>query len=122
MRLTIKREEFLKGLSIASRAVASKVAVAVLANLKIDLNENGWILRDDAQRQQIDSPLEHNSGIEVMFFYEGIATNKNFNKVKEMSFNSAKNMNTMIYNPCMNNNNNNNISYIFRTPKQYSFF
>ena len=73
-------------------------------SIYFDLNENGWILRDDAQRQQIDSPLEHNSGIEVMFFYEGIATNKNFNKVKEMSFNSAKNMNTMIYNPCMNNN------------------
>ena len=79
-------------------------------SIYFDLNENGWILRDDAQRQQIDSPLEHNSGIEVMFFYEGIATNKNFNKVKEMPFNSAKNMNTMIYNPCMNNNNNNNIN------------
>ena len=44
MRLTIKREEFLKGLSIASRAVASKVAVAVLANLKLDLNENGLFI------------------------------------------------------------------------------
>lgn len=44
MRLTIKREEFLKGLAIASRAVASKVAVAVLANLKVDLNENGLFI------------------------------------------------------------------------------
>ena len=41
MRFTIRRDEFLKGLTIASRAVASKVAVAVLANLKLDLNENG---------------------------------------------------------------------------------
>lgn len=44
MRFTIRREELLKGLSIASRAVASKVAVAVLANLKIELNENGLFI------------------------------------------------------------------------------
>ena len=39
MRFTIKREELLKGLNIASRAVASKVAVPVLANLKFELNK-----------------------------------------------------------------------------------
>ena len=44
MRFTIKREEFLKGLQTASRAVASKVAVAVLANLKLELNENGLFI------------------------------------------------------------------------------
>ena len=44
MRFTIKREELLKGLAVASRAVASKVAVAVLANLKIELNENGLFI------------------------------------------------------------------------------
>ena len=44
MRFTIKREEFVKGLSIASKAVASKVTVAVLANIKLDLNENGLFL------------------------------------------------------------------------------
>ena len=44
MRFTIKREEFLKGLTIASRAVANKVAVAVLANLKIELNEKGLFI------------------------------------------------------------------------------
>lgn len=44
MRFTIKREELLKGLSVAARAVASKVAVAVLANLKIELNENGLFI------------------------------------------------------------------------------
>ena len=44
MRFTIKREEFLKGLTVASRAVASKVAVPVLANLKIELNENGLFI------------------------------------------------------------------------------
>lgn len=44
MKFTIKREEFLKGLMVASRAVASKVAVPVLSNLKIDLNEKGLFL------------------------------------------------------------------------------
>lgn len=44
MRFTIKREEFLKGLSIANRAVASKAAVPVLLNLKIELNENGLFI------------------------------------------------------------------------------
>ena len=32
MRFTIKREEFLKGLNIASRAISSKNAKAVLEN------------------------------------------------------------------------------------------
>jgi len=44
MRFTIKRDEFLKGLNIASRAVASKVAVAVLANLKLELDANGLFI------------------------------------------------------------------------------
>lgn len=44
MKFTIKRDEFLKGLNIASRAVASKVAVAVLANFKIELNEEGLFI------------------------------------------------------------------------------
>jgi DNA polymerase-3 subunit beta len=44
MKFTINREEFLKGLNIASRAVANKVAVAVLANLKIELDERGLFI------------------------------------------------------------------------------
>ena len=44
MRFTIRRDELLKGLNIASRAVASKVAVPVLANLKFDLNEKGLFI------------------------------------------------------------------------------
>lgn len=41
MRFTIKKEEFLKGLNIASRAVGSKVALPILTNLKIELDETG---------------------------------------------------------------------------------
>ena len=44
MKFTIIREEFLKGLNIASRAVASKNAIPVLNNLKIDLDETGLYL------------------------------------------------------------------------------
>ena len=44
MRFTIKREEFLKGLNIVSRAVSNKVVVAVLANLKIELDERGLFI------------------------------------------------------------------------------
>lgn len=41
MRFTINREEFLKGLSIAGRAISSRIPLAILANLKLELNEEG---------------------------------------------------------------------------------
>lgn len=44
MRFTIKREEFLKGLTTASRAISSNIALAVLANLKVELDENGLFI------------------------------------------------------------------------------
>ena len=39
MRFTIKREEFLKGLNVANRAVSSKIAMPVLENLRLDLTK-----------------------------------------------------------------------------------
>ena len=45
MRFVIKRDEFLKGLLIAGRAVNSKSsAVPVLANLKLELNDKGLFI------------------------------------------------------------------------------
>ena len=44
MRFTINREEFLKGLTTASRAINSKNPIAALTNLKIELNENGLFI------------------------------------------------------------------------------
>ena len=41
MRLTINREQLLKGLTISARAVGSKVPVPLLLNLKLVLNEKG---------------------------------------------------------------------------------
>ena len=44
MKFTIKREEFLKGLNIAARAVSNKASVPVLENLKLDLDEKGLFI------------------------------------------------------------------------------
>ena len=44
MRFTINREEFLKGLNAASRAVSSKVAMPVLENLKLELTDRGLFI------------------------------------------------------------------------------
>lgn len=41
MRLTINREQLLKGLTIAAKAIGSKVPVPLLMNLKLVLNEKG---------------------------------------------------------------------------------
>ncbi|MCR4879511.1 MAG: hypothetical protein K5906_00955, partial [Bacilli bacterium] len=44
MRFTINREEFLKGLTTASRAINAKNPIAALTNVKLDLNENGLFI------------------------------------------------------------------------------
>ncbi len=41
MRLSIDKEQFLKGLAIASKAIAAKSPDPLLSNLKLDLNEKG---------------------------------------------------------------------------------
>lgn len=44
MRFTIKRDELLKSLNIASRGIASKTPVPVLSNFKLQLNEEGLFI------------------------------------------------------------------------------
>ena len=44
MRFTIKREEFLKGLNVAGRAVANKSIMPVLENLYIELTDRGLFI------------------------------------------------------------------------------
>lgn len=41
MRFTINREEFLKGLNIAGRAISSKTPLPIYSNLKLELDEEG---------------------------------------------------------------------------------
>lgn len=62
MRFTIKREELLKGLTVASRAVASKVATPVLANLKIELDENGLFITGSNYDLTIKTFIPYKSG------------------------------------------------------------
>ena len=62
MRFTIKRDEFVKGLSIASRAVASKTPIVVLANFKLDLNEEGLTITGSNYDLSIKTLIPHRIG------------------------------------------------------------
>ena len=58
-----------------------------------DFNQKSWIVRDDSKTQKINSPLEHNQGIEVILFFEAIINNNMNNN--NMMMNS--NMNVLYY-------------------------
>ena len=62
MRFTIRREEFVRGLTIASRAVASKTPVVVLANFKLDLNEDGLYITGSNYDLSIRTLIPHRIG------------------------------------------------------------
>ena len=62
MRFTIKREELLKALNIASRAVSSKVAVPVLRNLKLELDEKGLSITGSDFDITIKTVIPYSSG------------------------------------------------------------
>ena len=86
MRFTIKREEFLKGLATASRAVANKVAVAVLANLKIELNENGLFITGSNYDLTIKTQVPYRfNGVEIIRNYKEGATLINAKLITEIA-------------------------------------
>ena len=86
MRFTIKREEFLKGLLTASRAVASKVAVPVLSNLKIELDENGLFITGSNYDLTIKTLVPYKDGeIEVIRNYKEGATLINSKIITEIA-------------------------------------
>lgn len=66
MRFTIKREDFLKGLNVASRAIASKNAKAVLENLKLDLDERGLFITGTDENISIKTQVPYRLGEEVI--------------------------------------------------------
>ena len=75
MRFTIKREEFLKGLMIAGRAVGSKVVVPVLANLKLELSENGLFITGSNYDLTIKTQVPYKlNGVDVIRNYKEGAT------------------------------------------------
>ena len=86
MRFTIKREEFLKGLTIASRAVANKVAVPVLANLKVELNENGLFITGSNYDLTIKTQVPYRfNGVEIIRNYKEGATLINAKLITEIA-------------------------------------
>ena len=67
MRFTIKREEFLKGLLVAGRAVGSKTANPVLANIKLELNENGLFITGSNYDLTIKTQVPYRfNGVEII--------------------------------------------------------
>ena len=67
MRFTIKREEFLKGLLIANRAVASKVASPVLSNFKLELLDTGLFITGSDHDLTIKTQVPYKlNGVEII--------------------------------------------------------
>ena len=64
MRFTIKREEFLKGLNVASRAISSKNAKAVLENFKLELNDRGLFITSTDENISIKTQVPYKLGEE----------------------------------------------------------
>ena len=71
MRFTIKRDELSKALAIASRAVANKSPVAVLTNLKLELDENGLAITGSDYYLTIRTLIPHKIGdVEIIRNYK----------------------------------------------------
>ena len=62
MKFTIKREEFLKGLNIASRAISSKNAKPVLENFRLDLDERGLFITGTDENISIKTQVPYKLG------------------------------------------------------------
>ena len=86
MKFTILREEFLKGLNTASRAVASKNAIPVLGNLKIELDETGLYITGSNNDISIRTMIPYaRDGKEIIFNYKEGATLVNAKIITEIA-------------------------------------
>ena len=71
MRFTIKREEFLKGLNIAGRAVSGKSIMPILENLHIELIDKGLFITGSNLELTIKSQVPYRLGeVEVIRNYK----------------------------------------------------
>lgn len=72
MRFTIKREQFLKSLNIANRAISSKSAIAALSNVKLDLTEEGLFVMGSNFEFTIRTfvPYKDNAGTDLIRNYK----------------------------------------------------
>ena len=75
MRFTIKREELLKGLNIANRAISSKIAMPVLENLKFELTDRGLFITGSNLDISIKTQVPFKLGEEEIIrnYKEGVA-------------------------------------------------
>lgn len=58
-------------------------------SLYFDFQYNSWILRDDNSKTKIKSPMEHNEGTEMIFFYKALI-NRNGNFIRRNSSNQIR--------------------------------
>ena len=68
MRFTIKREELLKALGIASRGIASKSPIAVLSNFKLELNEEGLYITGSNYDLSVRTLIPYTKGEETIIW------------------------------------------------------
>lgn len=87
MRFVIKRDEFLKALLIAGRAVNSKSsAVPVLANLKFELNEKGLSITGSNYELTIKTTIPYSrNDVEIIRNYKEGATLVNTKIITDMA-------------------------------------
>ena len=87
MRFVIKRDEFLKGLLIAGRAVNSKnSAVPVLANLKLELDERGLSITGSNYELTIKTTIPYTNGeVEIIRNVQEGATLVNAKIITDMA-------------------------------------
>ncbi len=72
MRLSIDKEQFLKALNISFKAIASKSADPLLANLKLDLNERGLEITGTNKEITIQSLVPYRIGEREIIRSSGI--------------------------------------------------
>ena len=87
MRFIIKRDELLKAINIANRAVNSKSsAVPVLANLKFDLDERGLSITGSNYELTIKTTIPYErDGVEVIRNYQEGSTLVNSKIISDMA-------------------------------------
>lgn len=86
MKFTIVREELLKGLNVASRAVASKNANPILNNLQIELDETGLYITGSNNDLTIRTMIPYSKdGREIITNYKEGATLINAKIITEIA-------------------------------------
>ena len=79
-------------------------------SIYFDYKTNLWVYRDDSNIMNINSPFDHQQGIEVIFFYTENKNNNNFNNINMNLTNQMNNISINNGFQCLNSNMNNNMN------------